>query len=108
MLDTKWIREHPEELKKMLVSRKSKLPIDEFFTLDNQRRTILTELEKLQAERNKAADQIGRIKAQKGDVSAALKEVESSKTKIKELETQLAEVDPKFQDFLLRINNVPD
>jgi seryl-tRNA synthetase len=108
MLDTKWIRENPDALKTMLANRKSKLSIDEFYTLDGQRRKILAELEKLQAERNKAADQIGRLKAQKGDVSTALKEVESSKTKIKDLETQLAEVDPKFQDILLRINNVPD
>src|SRR5258705_504704 len=42
----------------------------------------------------------------RGPVS--VKEVESKKTEIKALESQLAEVDPKFQDFLLRINNVPD
>jgi seryl-tRNA synthetase len=108
MLDLKWVREHPDELRKMLVNRKSKLALDDFFTLDAQRRKILGELERLQAERNKAADQIGRLKAQKGDVTAALKEVESKKDEIKALEVQLADVDPKFQDFLLRINNVPD
>lgn len=93
MLDVKWIRDHPDDLRRMLTQRKSKLPIDEFLALDAQRRKLLTELERLQAERNKAA-------AQKADAS--------NKTQIKELETRLAEVDPKFQDFLLRINNVPD
>jgi seryl-tRNA synthetase len=108
MLDVKWIREHPEDLKKMLANRKSKLPIDDFYKLDTERRKILTDLERLQAERNKAAEKIGRLKAQKADVVAALKEVETDKAKIKELETKLAEVDPKYTDFLLRINNVPD
>jgi seryl-tRNA synthetase len=108
MLDLKWIREHPDELRQMLTHRKSKLAIDELFALDTQRRKVLAELERLQAERNKAADQIGKLKAQKADVTTALKEVESNKAQIKALEAQLAEVEPKFQDFLLRINNVPD
>jgi seryl-tRNA synthetase len=108
MLDLKWIREHPEELRQMLVHRKSKLPLEEFTALDAQRRKVLTELEQLQAARNKAADQIGRLKAQKADVTGALKEVDTQKAQIKSLETQLAEVEPKFQDFLLRINNIPD
>ena len=108
MLDVKWIREHPDALRKMLADRKSKLPVDEFFALDAQRRKILTELERLQAERNRAADQIGRLKAQKKDVSTALKEVESNKSRVKTLEAELAAVEPAFQDFLLRINNLPD
>jgi seryl-tRNA synthetase len=108
MLDLKWIRDNPDALRQMLAQRKSKLPVDELYTLDAQRRKLLGELEKLQAERNKAADQIGRLKAQKADATAALKEVETHKAQIKALEAQLAEVEPKFQDFLLRINNVPD
>src|SRR5947208_2800166 len=105
MLDMKWIREHPDELRRMLVNRKSKFSVDEFLKLDVERRKILGELEHLQAERNKSADQIGRLKAQKADATAALKEVESNKTQLKALEGQLAELDPKFQDLLLRINN---
>src|SRR5258708_3701133 len=108
MLDLKWIREHPEELRQMLSQRKSKLPIDEFFKWDAQRRKVLADLERLQAERNKSAEQIGRLKAKKADVATAHKDIESNKTQIKDLESQLAEVEPKFQDFLLRINNVPD
>jgi seryl-tRNA synthetase len=108
VLDLKWIRDNPDKLRQVLAQRKSKLVLDDFFTLDTQRRKILTQLEQLQAERNKAADQIGRLKAQKGDVTAALKDVESKKEEIKSFESQLADVDPKFQDFLLRINNAHD
>src|SRR5580765_7786951 len=108
MLDLKWIREHTEELRKMLISRKSKYSVDDLLAVDADRRKVLAELERLQAERNKSAEQIGRLKAQKADVGEALKAVESNKDKIKELEGRLAEVDPKFQDLLLRINNVPD
>ena len=108
MLDVKWVREHETELRQMLANRRSKLNLDEFYVSDSHRRKILTELERLQAERNKASENIGHLKAKKADVSTALKEVESNKARIKELEAELAKEEQKFQDILLRINNLPD
>jgi len=108
MLDIKWIRDNPEALKTMLANRRSKLDVAPVFELDGQRRKILSELEQLQAARNKSAERIGKLKAQKQDATAALKEVEGFKGKIKDLEAQLAETEPKLNDLLLRINNIPD
>jgi seryl-tRNA synthetase len=108
MLDMKWIRDHRPALEKMLTSRKSKLDIAPIYTLDSDRRKLLAELELLQAERNKSADQIGKAKAQKGDVATLLKEVETKKGEIKALESKLADIEPKLNDLLLRINNIPD
>ncbi len=108
MLDMKWIRENRPALEKMLAARRSKLDIAPLYTLDAERRKLLVELEKLQAERNKSADQIGRVKAQKGDVATLLKEVETKKGEMKILEGKLSETEPKLNDLLLRINNIPD
>ncbi len=108
MLDIRWIRENRKALEQMLVHRRSKLDIGTLYVLDGERRQVLAELERLQAARNKSADQIGRVKAQKGDVAPLLKEVEFKKGEIKVLEAQLAEIDPKLNDLLLRLNNMPD
>jgi seryl-tRNA synthetase len=108
MLDIKWIRENRPALEKMLADRRSKLDIAPVYTLDAERRKILMELERLQAARNKSAEQIGRIKAQKGDPAPLLKEVENKKGEIKALEAELADIEPKLNDLLLRINNIPD
>lgn len=108
MLDMKWVREHRPELEEMLRRRLSKMDVAPLYTLDAERRKILGALELLQADRNKSASEIGRVKAQKGDTATLLKGMESVKTQIKELETKLAEVEPKLQDLLLRINNIPD
>ncbi len=108
MLDMKWIRENRKALEKMLADRRSKLDVAPLYTLDSERRKILTDLERLQAERNKSADQIGRAKAQKGDVATLLKDVETKKGEIKSLEGKLASIEPKLNDLLLRINNIPD
>jgi seryl-tRNA synthetase len=109
VLDPKWIREHPAELKQMLASRRSKLDVELLYQLDKQRRDVLGELEKLQAARNKASAQIGQLKAQKKETPAdVLAMLEGSKGQIKDLEGQLADIQPKLDDLLLRINNVPD
>src|SRR6185437_11627253 len=108
MLELKWIREHPQELRRMLESRRSSLDVSPVLGLDAERRKILAELEQLQARRNQSADQIGRAKAQQGDVSALLKDVENKKGEIKALESRLAQIDPALDDLLLRIPNVPD
>jgi seryl-tRNA synthetase len=108
MLDIKWIRDNRSALEQMLKDRRSKLDLEPIYELDTQRRRVLADLEQLQAHRNKSAEQIGRLKAQKQDTAAALKEVEGFKERIKELEAQLAVIEPKLSDLLLRINNVPD
>jgi len=108
MLDLKWIRDNRPALEAMLRNRRSKMDVAPIYALDVERRKILTDMEQLQAQRNKASEQIGRIKAQKGDVAAAMKDVESFKSKIKELELQLAEIEPKLNDLLLNLPNVPD
>jgi seryl-tRNA synthetase len=108
MLDLKWVRDNRPALEEMLKNRRSKLQLDSLYELDTERRALLTKLEKLQAERNKSAEQIGRAKAQKGDIAPLLKEVENKKEEMKGLEARLAEVEPALQDILLRINNIPD
>lgn len=108
MLDLKWIRENRPALEQMLQSRRSKVDVGSLFDLDAKRRRVLAELEQLQAARNKSAAEIGRVKAQKGDATALLQQVETSKGRMKELEAQLAEIEPQWTDLQLRINNIPD
>jgi seryl-tRNA synthetase len=108
VLDMKWIRENPDALKTMLANRRSKLDVTPLYDLDIRRRKLLSDLEQIQAQRNKTAGEIGRLKAQKQDTTAIMNEVESFKGRMKDLEAQLAEIEPKLNDLLLRINNVPD
>jgi len=108
MLDMKWIRENTDALRQMLANRRSKFDIEGLLALDIERRKILSELEGLQATRNKSAEDIGKLKAQKQDAAAKIKEVEGLKGQIKELEAKLAETEPKLQLQLLSLPNSPD
>jgi len=103
MLDLKWIREHREDLERMLKQRLSKLDIAPLYDLDTERRKILTELEKLQALRNASSKTIGNLRA-KEDPSQQrnIKVVGSQldiKSKIKELETKLNSMKTRLDEF---------
>ena len=108
MLDGKFIRENIDLVKQKLDARGLKLDLEQFLTLDKKRREMLQEIEKLRAERNQASDSIARMKKEKKDVPpevfAALKETSQ---RIKVLEDELKSVEPRINDCLLMIPNLP-
>ena len=58
MLDTKFIREHVEEVKENIKNRHAKADVDAFVALDNQRRDILQKVEAMKNERNTVTKEI--------------------------------------------------
>ena len=108
MLDGKFIRENIELVKQKLEQRGTKIDLDEFITLDKKRREIVQETERLRFERNQASDKIAHMKKQKqevpADVFVSLKETSN---KIKGLEEELKAVEPRINDCLLMIPNLP-
>ena len=63
MLDVRRIRQNPQELKDMLVSRnKDAAVVDEFLARDEQRRALMASVEEKKALRNQTSKQIGLAK----------------------------------------------
>jgi len=108
MLDPKFIRDNAELIKQKLAARGVKLDLEQFLTLEKQRREMLQEIEKFRAERNQASDSIARMKKEKKDVPpgvfSALKETSQ---RIKVLEDDLKSIEPRISDCLLMIPNIP-
>lgn len=111
MLDIKLIREQTDFVKERLKTRGNAdvEKIDEVLALDEQRRKLISEVEKLKATRNKTAKEIGILMAQKKFDEAEAKKAESKNIgdKISELDKQIAEIEGKRDDLLLRIPNLP-
>ena len=111
MLDIKLIRQNPEFVKERLATRDKAYSdmIDELLAVDNERRNIIAEVEKLKAEKNKLSKDIGKLYREgKREEAEKLKEqVEGKNKKIERLEKDLKEVELRFQDILLRIPNIP-
>jgi seryl-tRNA synthetase len=109
MLDIELLRKNPEFVKERLRLRREDYPrlVDEALRLDEERRSILRELEALRAERNALSKEIGRRKS-KGEQTAELEgKVKEIKEKIEGLEAQLSKVEEQLKKVMLSIPNIP-
>ena len=58
MLDIKFIHENEEKIKEAIFNKGVKLNLDELLVLDEKRISILSEIEKLNEEKNKQLEQL--------------------------------------------------
>ena len=111
MLDLKRIRNNPEEIKKALKNRGedfSESTIDEIISLDEQRRNILVEVERLKNKRNQVSSEIPKLKKAGEDVAPIMAEMRELGDEIKEHDTKLAEINSKIEFIMLRMPNIPN
>ena len=108
MLDIRFIREKSELVKKKLESRGSDIDLSVFLSIDEKRREVLQKIEVLRAQRNRASDEIAKLKKEKKEVDpsvfASMKELSSQ---VKALDEELKNVEQETNDFLLTIPNMP-
>src|ERR1700737_3973742 len=105
MLDPKFIKENLDYVKKKMEERGAKIDFERFLAIDEERRKIIVEVEKLEHLRNTGSKKIGELKRQKKDEEAEKLQAELKETseEIKELGEKRAEVEEEFREFLLRV-----
>ena len=84
MIDLKLIREQPDFVREAIASLQLSAPIDEILSLDEQRRALLQEVERLRARRNRGSKEIGRLRG--------APETESLKEEMRQVEKRLREL----------------
>jgi seryl-tRNA synthetase len=108
MLDLKLIRENPEPIREALRKRQMETDIvDQIIALDEQRRTLILEVESKKAQRNAVSNEIGRMK----DAAARQGKIEAMrllKEDIDALDEQLKQVELDLYDLVAGIPNIPD
>lgn len=108
MLDPKMIRANPEKLQTSLGKRGlSPEAVDEFLKLDKKRRTMLVEVEEWKRRRNESSEEIAGRKARGEEVGELIAEMRVLAQKIKEADSELAEIEERLRTLLLNIPNVP-
>lgn len=108
MLDLKFIRANLETIEKMLSDRGYDLDLSRFEVLDKERRTQLTELERLRHQRNQVSDQIAAMKKKGEDASDVIKDMKAVAQEIKDKEKSLPEVEKALDELRMVIPNLPD
>ncbi len=108
MLDPKLIRNEPEVIAEKLKKRGYDLDIAQIKTLEEQRKSLQIDTEKLQNDRNIRSKNIGKAKAAGEDITPLLEEVENFKNQLEEKKQALTEVQSAFDNILHAVPNLPD
>jgi len=108
MLDINLIREQPEVVRKAMKDRQMDAsPVDAILQLDEKRRSLLTEVEKMKAERNAVSKEIGQLK----DAAAKKSKIEAMRLvgdQINTLDKEVADVEAQLNALTATIPNIPD
>ena len=107
MHDLSYFREHLDEFAEMATKRDTALDLDGFRALDKERRQLITENEQRKAQRNKASDEIAKLKKEKLNADALLAEMKQVSERIKQTDERISELDAKQRELLLIIPNTP-
>jgi seryl-tRNA synthetase len=97
MLDIRYIRENTELVQQSIANRHDSAPIDEILRLDEERRSIIFNLDDLRHSRKAISAERGKDKEKGRDLRALIKEQEET---VRQIDAQLAEL-------LLQVPNVP-
>ncbi|MBI4708791.1 MAG: serine--tRNA ligase [Candidatus Portnoybacteria bacterium] len=105
MLDIKFIRENKEKVKKNAQARGVDIDIDALLELDEKRRELIQKVESLRAEQNKVSEEIAKEKDEKTR-NEKISEMKKVKEEMAELESELKEVEEKFNSIMLAVPNM--
>lgn len=108
MLDIQKIRKNPEEVKRALKKRNIEVSFDELLVLDEQRKKLITQVEELKAQRNKASKEVGQLKREGKDSAHLFEEMKKASDNIKGLDAKVAETDRRLREFVEGLPNLPD
>jgi seryl-tRNA synthetase len=107
MLDLNIIREQPELVRQALRNRQMETtPVERILALDEQRRTLIQEVETLKAERNAASKEIGRMK-DPGERQAKIDAMRRVGDRITALDESLRLVETDLDGVLATLPNIP-
>ncbi len=97
-----------EDYKQGLINRKASTAVlDQIVSLNIKRKEMMTESETAKAHQNKLSTEVGKLKREGKEATSLLTELETLKSKVKELEAKSAEVDSEVQNLLMTIPNKP-
>ena len=81
--------------------------LKDFAAIDSERRQAITQAETLQARRNRASEDIARLKKSGQDATAQIQETKELREQIQDAEKKAADADGRLRDILTAIPNLP-
>jgi seryl-tRNA synthetase len=107
MHDLSYFRENLGVFGDMAKRRGITLDLEAFRALDKERREFITTNEQRKAQRNKASEEIARLKKEKQSADAIIAEMKQLSELIKQTDEKVTELDARQRELLLTIPNIP-
>ena len=109
MLDLNFVRENLPLVEEKLRQRgmDPAAVLKDFREVDTQRRQAITEAETAKAQRNKASEEIAKLKKAGQDASSAMAQTKELRERITSLEKSAGDLDARLREILVGIPNIP-
>jgi len=109
VIDVKLLRQDPAGVSAALLRRDPSLTeaLDAVLALDRGWRALITETERLKAERNAATGEVARKKRAKEPADELLASLKASAERVKALDGEIRALEEQLDQALLRIPNIP-
>ena len=110
MLDIRRLRAEGEVVSRALSRRDADGfvgTVDEVLGMDEVRRSILSEVNDLKAQRNEVSKRIGELKREGADATDLIEEMKGVGERISDLDDEVARADKRIRDLLLVTPNLP-
>ncbi len=106
MIDIKTIRDNPQNFDAAMARRKLEPQSASILSLDEEHRSIQTQLQLLQQERNEKSKEIGKVKAAGGDAQKEMDAVTALKNKMAEMEEAERVLGEQIKEILSSLPNI--
>jgi seryl-tRNA synthetase len=109
MLDLNFVRENLPLVEEKLRQRgmDPAAVLNNFREVDTRRRQAITEAETSKAQRNKASEEIAKLKKSGQDASVAMAQTKELRERISELEKTASDLDARLREILAGLPNLP-
>jgi len=107
MLDLAFVRDNLVLVKQKMRERGLASLLDDFESVDRERRKFLVEAERGKARRNQVSDQIAALKKQKQDAAPLIAEMRALGDEIKQQDEKAKALDEQLRELLRNIPNIP-
>ncbi len=107
MHDIKLIRTEPDKVKALMATRGVTGFVEAVLALDEQRRTIIVDVESLKAKRNEVSKSIPQLKKEGKDVAPIMAEMKAVGDEISAKDNALKDIDIELKQLLMTTQNLP-
>jgi seryl-tRNA synthetase len=109
MLDLAFVRNNLPLLEEKLRQRglDPKPALGDFHSVDEQRRKLITEMEQLKAQRNRASEEVAKAKKSGGEAAALIEQTRQLREKIEQGEGAIGKIEEQLKSILASLPNLP-